>query len=53
MNQLKQQQVALNQELEILEQSLPQLEAEWRNAPRGFSAVGNPNWKPGSQRSCG
>lgn len=46
MNQLKQQQVALNQELEILEQSLPQLEAEWRNAPRGFSAVGNPIGSP-------
>lgn len=37
MNQLKQQQVALIQELETLEQSLPQLEAEWRNAPSGFS----------------
>ncbi|AZE76003.1 hypothetical protein [Pseudomonas synxantha] len=46
MNQLKQQQAALNQELEILEQSLPQLEAEWRNAPRGFSAVGNPIGSP-------
>jgi len=46
MNQLKQQQAALNQELEILEQSLPQLEAEWRNAPRGFSAIGNPIGSP-------
>lgn len=41
MNQLKQQQAALIQELEILEESLPQLEAEWRNAPSGFSANGN------------
>jgi len=46
MNQLKQQQAALNQELEILEQSLQQLEAEWRNAPRGFSAIGNPIGSP-------
>ncbi|EIK62366.1 MULTISPECIES: hypothetical protein [Pseudomonas] len=46
MNQLKQQQATLNQELEILEQSLPQLEAEWRNAPRGFSAIGNPIGSP-------
>lgn len=46
MNQLKQQQAALNQELEILEQSLPQLEAEWRNAPHGFSAIGNPIGSP-------
>lgn len=41
MKQLKQQQAALIQELEILEESLPQLEAEWRNAPSGFSANGN------------
>ncbi|WLH79568.1 hypothetical protein PSH81_00930 [Pseudomonas sp. FP2335] len=41
MNQLKQQQVALIQELETLEESLPQMEAEWRNAPSGFSANGN------------
>ena len=41
MNQLKQQQAALIQELETLEESLPQLEAEWRNAPSGFSANGN------------
>ena len=40
MNQLKQQQVALIQELETLEESLPQMEAEWRNAPSGFSANG-------------
>lgn len=46
MNQLKQQQAALNQELEMLEQSLPQLEADWRNAPSGFSAVGNPIGSP-------
>lgn len=41
MNQLKQQQAALIQELETLEESVPQLEAEWRNAPSGFSANGN------------
>ncbi|MBE8590103.1 hypothetical protein IQK56_03715 [Pseudomonas sp. MAFF 301449] len=41
MNQLKQQQAALIQELETLEESLPQMEAEWRNAPSGFSANGN------------
>ncbi|WP_047544230.1 hypothetical protein AAHB44_01775 [Pseudomonas simiae] len=41
MNQLKQQQAPLIQELETLEESLPQLEAEWRNAPSGFSANGN------------
>ncbi|MBC3338680.1 hypothetical protein HU732_20430 [Pseudomonas proteolytica] len=41
MNQLKQQQAALIQELETLEERLPQLEAEWRNAPSGFSANGN------------
>jgi len=46
MNELKQQQAALNQELEMLEQSLPQLEADWRNAPRGFSAIGNPIGSP-------
>ncbi|WLD69609.1 hypothetical protein QU606_13695 [Pseudomonas sp. OVF7] len=41
MNQLKQQQADLIQELETLEESLPQLEAEWRNAPSGYSANGN------------
>jgi chromosome segregation ATPase len=41
MNQLKQQQTALIQELETLEESLPQMETEWRNAPSGFSANGN------------
>jgi chromosome segregation ATPase len=41
MNQLKQQQAALIQELETLEERLPQLDAEWRNAPSGFSANGN------------
>ena len=49
MNQLKQQKVALIQELETLEASLPQLEAEWRNAPSGFSANGN---VIGSPESC-
>ena len=41
MNQLKQKQAALIQELETLEESLPQLEAEWHNAPSGYSANGN------------
>jgi chromosome segregation ATPase len=41
MNELKQKQATLTQELETLEQSLPQLEAEWRNAPSEFSANGN------------
>lgn len=51
MNQLKQQQVALIQELETLEESLPQLEAEWRNAPSGFSANGNVIGSPESRES--
>lgn len=41
MNDLKQQQAALIRELETLEESLPQLETEWRNAPSGYSANGN------------
>jgi vacuolar-type H+-ATPase subunit D/Vma8 len=41
MNELKQKQATLTHELETLEQSLPQLEAEWRNAPSEFSANGN------------
>ncbi|ALE86942.1 hypothetical protein [Pseudomonas versuta] len=41
MNKLKQKQATLTQELETLEQSLPQLEAEWRNTPSEFSANGN------------
>ncbi|AQY64188.1 hypothetical protein [Pseudomonas veronii] len=41
MNQLKQQKSALMQELETLEESLPQLEAEWRNAPSEYNANGN------------
>lgn len=52
MNQLKQQQAALIQELETLEQSLPQLETEWRNAPRGFSAVGNPIGSPEAREAA-
>lgn len=51
MNQLKQQQVALIQELETLEKSLPQLEAEWRNAPSGFSANGNIIGSPESREA--
>lgn len=51
MNQLKQQQAALTQELETLEESLPQLEAEWRNAPSGFSANGNVIGSPESREA--
>ncbi|MGG5243083.1 hypothetical protein ACQZ2F_26445 [Pseudomonas lurida] len=51
MNQLKQQQAALIQELETLEESLPQLEAEWRNAPSGFSANGNVIGSPESREA--
>ncbi|WP_225595428.1 hypothetical protein [Pseudomonas sp. PDM05] len=49
MNQLKQQQAAFIQELETLKESLPQLEAEWRNAPSGFSANGNVIGSPESR----
>lgn len=51
MNQLKKQQAALIQELETLEESLPQLEAEWRNAPSGFSANGNVIGSPESREA--
>lgn len=51
MNQLKQQQTALIQELETLEESLPQFEAEWRNAPSGFSANGNIIGSPESREA--
>lgn len=51
MNQLKQQKAALIKELEILEESLPQLEAEWRNAPSGFSANGNVIGSPESREA--
>ncbi|WP_256243934.1 hypothetical protein [Pseudomonas sp. MIACH] len=39
------------QELETLEESLPQLEAEWRNAPSGFSANGNVIGSPESREA--
>lgn len=51
MNQLKQQHTALIQELKTLEESLPQLEAEWRNAPSGFSANGNVIGSPESSEA--
>ncbi|XCY74236.1 hypothetical protein QLG25_27860 [Pseudomonas sp. CBR-F] len=41
MNELKQQQAALIAERETLENSLPQLEAAWRNAPSNYSPIGN------------
>lgn len=41
MNELKQQQAALIAERETLENSLPHLEAAWRNAPSNYSPIGN------------
>jgi DNA repair exonuclease SbcCD ATPase subunit len=41
MNELKQQQAALIAERESLENSLPHLEAAWRNAPSNYSPNGN------------
>lgn len=41
MNELKQQQAALISERETLENSLPHLEAAWRNAPSNYSPNGN------------
>lgn len=41
MNELKQQQAALISERETLENSLPHLEAAWRNAPSNYSPTGN------------
>lgn len=51
MNELKQQQTALIQELETLEQSLPQLKAEWRNAPSEYNANGNGIGSPESREA--
>lgn len=41
MNDLKQQRTALIAERETLENSLPVLDAEWRNAPSNYSPIGN------------
>ncbi|WP_242486253.1 hypothetical protein [Pseudomonas sp. TH03] len=41
MNELKKQHAALIAEREMLEMSLPQLDAAWRNAPSNYSPVGN------------
>ncbi|WP_122518705.1 hypothetical protein [Pseudomonas viridiflava] len=41
MNELRHQQAALITELESLEKSLSQLEAEWRNTSSNYSAEGN------------
>lgn len=41
MNELKQQQTALIAERVALENSIPQLEAAWRNAPSDYSPSGN------------
>ena len=49
MNELKQQQATLIAEREALENRLPQLEADWRNAPSDFSSVGNKIGSPESR----
>ncbi|CAI8916196.1 hypothetical protein EMIT048CA2_30028 [Pseudomonas chlororaphis] len=41
MNELKQQRAALIAEHETLEDRLPILDAEWRNAPNNYSPTGN------------
>lgn len=41
MNELKQQQNALIAERESIENSLPILDAAWRNAPTNYSPIGN------------
>jgi DNA repair exonuclease SbcCD ATPase subunit len=41
MNDLKQQQATLIAERETLENSLPHLEAAWRDAPSNYSPIGN------------
>ena len=41
MNELKQQQAALIAERESIENSLPVLDAAWRNAPTNYSPIGN------------
>lgn len=49
MNELKQQQAALISERETLENSLPHLEAAWRNAPSNYSSNGNMIGSPESR----
>lgn len=49
MNELKQQQAALISERETLENSLPHLEAAWRNAPSNYSPNGNMIGSPESR----
>lgn len=41
MNELKKQQAALIAERESIENSLPALDAAWRNAPTNYSSIGN------------
>jgi chromosome segregation ATPase len=41
MNELKQQQAALIAERDTLKNTLPHLEAAWRNAPSNYSSIGN------------
>ncbi|PIF49229.1 hypothetical protein CLU80_1531 [Pseudomonas sp. 29] len=41
MNELKQQRAALVAERETIENSLPALDAAWRNAPTNYSPIGN------------
>ena len=49
MNELKQQQATLIAEREALQNRLPQLEADWRNAPTDFSSAGNVIGSPESR----
>jgi len=51
INELKQQLAALNAEQETIENSLPKLEAEWRNAPSNYSPIGNMIGSPESREA--
>jgi chromosome segregation ATPase len=51
MNELKQQLAALNAEQETIENSLPMLEAEWRNSPSNYSPIGNMIGSPESREA--
>ena len=49
MIELKKQHAALTAEREILENSIPQLETAWKNAPRNFNQYGNEIGTPESR----
>lgn len=51
MNELKQQLATLIAERETIENSLPELEAEWRNAPSNYSPIGNMIGSPESREA--